>query len=221
MKILIRLLFFGIFAFTFIGCASRDTSANQYSARLNALLSDSVSKGQACLKVVEDTQEAKYVRANIAYNDPDAQNKFELLGSAKKVTSEDKKMLTTFLANRQPCFNESIKSLRAIYPPFSNIQAATMQRSDSIYAKLMSGSIAIGEANQALQENLSTYRKEWSAETTALNIRIQNDHNAEVQDRNSRTMIIQNMLNSYGSPYKSPSMTNCQQIGNSLNCLTQ
>ncbi|QWD95237.1 hypothetical protein C2759_03670 [Polynucleobacter sp. MG-Unter2-18] len=203
------------------GCANRDTSANQYSARLNTLLSDSMSKGQACFKVVEDTQEAKYVRANIIFNDPDAQNKFELLGSTKKVSVEDKKMLAAFLVNRQPCFNESIKSLKAIYPPFANIQAASLQRSDAIYAKLMSGSIAIGDANQAIQENLSAFRKEWSAETTALNARIQNDHNVEVQDRYSRTMIIQNMLNSYGSPYKSPSMTNCQQIGNSFNCLTQ
>jgi len=142
-----------------------------------------MSKGQACFKVVEETQEAKYVRANIIYNDPDAQNKFELLGSTKKVTAEDKKMLAAFLVNRQPCFNESIKSLRVIYSPFANIQAASLQRSDSIYAKLMSGSITIGEANQAIQENLSTYRKDWSTETVALNARIQNDHNVEVQDR--------------------------------------
>jgi hypothetical protein len=220
MKSLKKLLILGALVIFMTSCANNETSANQYSLKLNTLLGETMGKRQACLKAVEELPEAKYVRSNLIYSEPDAPNKFELLSSTKKVAQEDKKMLLVFLSNRQPCYGDSLKSLQAIYPPFANIQASLMQKSDSIYAKLMSGQITIGEANQAIQEGLSAYKKEWSAETVALNTRIQNDHNAELQNRYARTMIYQNMINNLGT-LQSPTMTNCQKIGGSVNCVSQ
>lgn len=220
MKSLKKLLILGALVIFMTSCANNETSANQYSLQLNSLLGETMGKRQACFKAVEELSEAKYVRSNLIHSEPDAPNKFELLSSTKKVTQEDKKMLLVFLSNRQPCNGDSLKSLQAIYPPFANIQASLMQKSDSIYAKLMSGQITIGEANQAIQEGLSAYKKEWSAETVALNTRIQNDHNAELQNRYARTMIYQNMINNLGT-LQSPTMTNCQKIGGSVNCVSQ
>lgn len=220
MKSLKKLLILVALVIFVASCANNDTSANQYSLKLNTLLSEVMNKRQGCFKAAEELPEAKYVRSNLIYNESDAPNKFELLGSTKKVSQEDIKMLSAFLLKRQPCYGDSLKSLQAIYPPFANIQASLMQKSDSIYARLISGQITIGEANQAIQEGLSAYKKEWSAETVALNNRIQNDHNAELQNRYARTMIYQNMINNLGT-LQSPTMTNCQKVGSSVNCVSQ
>lgn len=159
MKSLKKLLILGALVIFMSSCANNDTSANQYSLRLNALLDEAITKSQACYKKTEELPEAKYVRSKLIYSEQDAPNKFELLGSTNRVSNEDKKILVTFLSNRQPCARDSLKALQAIYPPFANIQASQMQKSDSIYARLMSGQITIGEANQAIQEALSVSKK--------------------------------------------------------------
>jgi hypothetical protein len=220
MRALTNILVVGGLVFLISSCSNISTSASRYSLKLNAMLEASLVKRQACLKAVQELPEARYVKTNLIYMEPDSPNKFELLSSTKKISQDDKKMLMVFLEKRQICQNESLKALQAIYPPFANIQSSFMQKSDSIYAKLISGQISIGEANQGIQENLAIFRKEWSSETATLNSRIQNDHNAELQNRYAQTIIYQNLINSLGT-FQSPTMTNCQMIGGAVNCVSQ
>lgn len=219
MKIL-NIALLTIISIAFAGCANNQTIANQRAESLNAKLDENKANIQACFKKIEDTSEAIYVRKNIVLASNDAENKFELLSSTAKLNEEGKKVLLKRLAQVYDCNKAGLVSLSSIYTPYANAMSASMQRNDVIYAKLLNGTMNIGEANQALLASRTQYAKEWDDARTIRNNQIAQAHNAELQDRNAKTMILQNMLNSMTTP-SSSSITTCNPVGGSISCITR
>jgi hypothetical protein len=219
MKLILSLTLISTALFLF-GCASNQTIANQRAESLNARLEENRAIIQSCFKKIEDTSEAIYVRKNIVLANSDADNKFELLGSTAKLNEEGKKVLLRRLAQTYECNKPGLIALSSIYTPYANAMSASMQRNDVIYAKLLNGTMSIGEANQALLASRTQYAKEWDDARTIRNNQIAQAHNAELQDRNAKTMILQNMLNSMTTP-SSSSITTCNPVGGSISCITR
>ena len=219
MKIL-NLIFLSLFVIGFAGCANNQTIANQRAESLNAKLDENKATFLSCYKKIEDTSEAIYVRKNIVIANDDAENKYALLSSTAKLNEDGKKILLKRLAQTYECNKVGLTSLSTIYVPYANAMSANIQRNDVIYAKLLNGTINIGEANQALLVSKTQYAKDWDDARTIRNNQIAQAHNAELQDRNAKTMILQNMLNSMSVP-SSSAITTCNSIGGVLNCVSR
>lgn len=215
-----NIIFLSIIAIVFAGCANNQTITNQRAESLNAKLDENKIIFQSCIKKIEDTSEAIYVRKNIVLSSSDAENKFELLSSTAKLNEEGKKVLLKRLAQVYDCNKAGLVSLSSIYTPYANAMSASMQRNDVIYAKLLNGTMNIGEANQALLASRTQYAKEWDDARAIRNSQIARDHNAELQDRNAKTMILQNMLNNMSLP-STNAITTCNTVGGSVSCITR
>ena len=219
MKLTSSLFIISLTIFLF-GCANNQTIANQRAESVNTRLDENKIILQSCFKKIEDTSEAIYVRKNIVLASSDADNKYELLSSTTKLNEEGKKVLLRRLAQVYDCNKAGLISLSSIYTPYANAMSASMQRNDVIYAKLLNGTMNIGEANQALLASRTQYAKEWDDARAIRNSQIARDHNAELQDRNAKTMILQNMLNSMSVP-STNAITTCNTIGGSISCITR
>lgn len=210
-----------IFLMSFLSaCANNQTVANQRAEALNTKLDENKVIFESCFKKIENTSEAIYVRNNILITNDDAKNKFDLLSSTKKLNEEDKKIFLRRLAQTYECNKVGLVALSSTYTPYANAMSASMQRNDVIYAKLINGTMNIGEANQALLASKSQYAKDWEDARTIRNSQIAQAHNAELQDRNAKTIILQNMLNSMSMP-SSTSITTCSPLGSSISCITR
>lgn len=201
-------------------CANNQTVANQQAILLNTKLDENKKIFEACYKKIENTTEAIYVRKNILIGSDDAQNKYELLSSNAKLNQEGKELLLKRLAQTYECKKVGLINLSSIYTPYANAMSASFQRADVIYAKLINGTMTIGEANQALLASQTQYAKEWDDARTLRNRQIAQDHYAELQDRNAKTMILQNMLNSMSVP-STNAITTCNTLGGSISCITR
>jgi hypothetical protein len=208
------------FASVLFACSNNQTAANQRALMLNAKLDENKAAFEACYKKSENTSEAIYVRNNILVGSDDSKNKYVLLSSTAKLNEEGKEILLRRLAQTYECKKLGLISLSSIYTPYANAMSASIQRADVIYAKLLNGTMTIGEANQALLASQTQYAKEWDDARIIRNRQIAQEHNAELQDRYARTIILQNMLNSMSMP-SSSSITTCTPIGGSVNCITQ
>ncbi len=217
----IRYVFICSIYFFLTACSGNQTQANINAQIINVKLDESKSKFEQCFKNIENTKESIYVKQNIFISSDDANNKYQLLSSQKKLTEEEKNILLKNLAQRYECFRGGLSSLASIYTPYANVMSAYIQRNDVIYAKLINGTINIGEANQAVLSSKSQYAKEWDEARTIRNNQIAQAHNAELQDRNARTMILQNMLNSMMLPTSPTSITTCVPTANSINCMSR
>ncbi len=201
------------------GCSTQ-TVSNQQALIINKKLDEKYEIYKSCFKKIESTPEALYVKKNILVIGKEADNKFLLLGSKKSLSDADKKILLIRLGQIYDCNKVTLQSLSNIYIPYANAMSAKMQRNDIVFAKLISGAMNIGEANQALLANETLYAKEWNDARTLRNNQIAQAHFAELQDRNAKTIILQNMLNSMYLP-NSSSITTCTPIGGTINCMSR
>jgi hypothetical protein len=205
-----------IFSF---GCSTQ-TASNQQAELINKKLAENHEIYKACFKNIESTPDALYVKKNILMVGKEADNKISLLSSTKTLSEADKKILLVRLGQIYDCNKVSLQSLSNIYIPYANAMSANMQRNDIVFAKLISGSMNVGEANQALLSNETLYAKEWEDARTIRNNQIAQAHYSELQDRNAKTIILQNMLNSMYLP-NSSSITTCTPIGGTINCMSR
>ncbi len=210
-----------------VGCATR---AQQQSSNLQKAYQDAVDKFDACQSVKNLNSDVQYVYKNILIDriqNPQSSNKYELLSSNKKMTKEDRQKFIVFLDENTKCRVIGVEGLSKVHPSLVTAVINSHRRVDVIYGKFLAGEINIGELNRELEQNSAQHQKEWDVAISNINSALANDHNYEMQSRQQAAAAIQNwslqqqqinqnqmMLNNLNRPRT----TNCNMIGNSVNC---
>lgn len=222
-KLLLAILFLPIL----IACSTR---AQQQSSYLQKAYEDAVRKFEACQSVKNLNSDVQYVYKNILIDNSQisqSSNKYELLSSSKKITKDERQKFITFLDENTKCRVIGIEGLAKVHPSLVTAVINSHRRVDVIYGKLLAGEINIGEFNRELQQNSAQHQKEWDLAINNINSALANDHNYELQSRQQAAAALQNWSLQQQQIYQNqmmlnnlnrPRTTNCNMIGNNVNC---
>ncbi|BDT74878.1 hypothetical protein PKF022_05430 [Polynucleobacter sp. KF022] len=108
-----------------------------------------------CGKQNRETPSGKIVTSSILVSSDAQPNKLELLSSKSKLNESQKKAFKQFLSDTNRCRNMRLDDLKGT--PYLSLVQKDFASKDVIYGKLLSGQMAIGDANAALKQiNIKT-----------------------------------------------------------------
>lgn len=210
-----------------VACSTR---AQQQSSNIQKAYQDAVDRFDACKSVMNLNSDVQYVYKNILIDriqNSQPSNKYDLLSSNKKMTKEDRQKFIAFLDENTKCRVIGIEGLSKVHPSLVTTVINSHRRVDVIYGKFLAGEFNIGELNRELEQNSSQFQKEWDMAISNINSSLANDHNYEMQSRQQAAAAIQNWSLQQQQIYQNqmmlnnlnrPRTTNCNMIGNSVNC---
>jgi hypothetical protein len=216
-------IFAGLVLILLAGCAT------QHSA---GILKESEAASAACSKTLSETDAGRIVYGEIISFNQSSPNRFELMSSKSKLSSEQKNALRTFLQGVSQCRQLSIDGYMKVDMRLANARTMYSNKMDAVYIALLDDKFSIGDANVAYAKATQEANNDFSA--------IQADDEARRQ-RNAAIMMpllmqqnainAQNQQNLYNqqmqnirrnSPtYMPPVNTTCQAVGNQINCISR
>ena len=159
------------------------TQASVESERLARLARNTNEANAACIDKAKQSQSYQVVEKTI-FPEETSPNKYDLLASKAKLTDAQKKSLKDFLALLAPCRAIRMEGVKGLP------QAVPMEKANSafdlLYAKMLSGQITIGDANQQRNQIIQISKSELSAIQNNVNQNLENSHNAEMQSAQQR-----------------------------------
>lgn len=210
--------------FLLLGCATR---AEQQYALFQQSITDASSKYQFCRDNMKLNQTIKYVYENFIIEEDNSSNKYQLLSSTQKINEEIKSYLISFINENNKCRKVAIDNLSKAHPSFVTVITDSDRLTDNLFGRLLSGEINIGEFNRLLQEARSSFEKEWKVVANKIDSAFTNDHNLEIANWQRAAAALQNLsiqqqqINQNQMLYNNlsrPRTTNCNMIGNYVNC---
>lgn len=147
----------------------------------------------------------------------------EMLADKSRANAEEKQALSTYSAERQKCIDLGASYRRQNYP--AQVTMTMEQGAQNIallLAKLYAGDITFGEYNELRMKNasearsrLADYDQSIRREQQAEADRRQTNANNALQNLNNQLLLQQQINNA-----NRPRTTNCQRLGNQVNCTT-
>ena len=159
------------------------SQASVEKERQGRLARDSQEAGAACTAKAKESSSYQVVEKNIIPTDSNP-NRLTLLASKAKLNDAQKKALREYLALSTPCRKIYIDAAKGL--PFAAPMEKAVSQYDLIYAKLLSGQLTIGEANEQLIITEQTMKSELSAIQNNVNQGLEASHNAEIQNAQQR-----------------------------------
>lgn len=189
-KISIVLTVFSVFA---AGCAQPPnyfahqnvytTQASIEKERQNRLARSGQEAGDACTAKAKESPSYQVVEKNI-FPEENNPNKYSLLSSKAKLNEAQKKALKEYLALVTPCRKIYTDAAQGL--PFAAPMENANSKFDLIYAKLLSGQLSIGEANEQRNQARQVMKSELSTIQANVNQNLEASHNAEIQNAQQR-----------------------------------
>lgn len=210
------------------------TSAQAQSDQLKRKMAFGYQGNAECNKELRESIIGEQVAKSILIISEDQPNKYDLFSSKSKLNEAQKKTLKTYLTEGEKCRKILLESSSGT--PFSTQIIKRNSELDSIYVKLLSNQITVGEANLAREKLRIRNQEEMAAIDKSVGDSFQNSHNAEVANAerkraeevrayqqqqliNQNQQIITNQIIRDMQPKVAPTVnTNCTRIGNSVNC---
>lgn len=230
MKTLITILLISLIS---LACAM-PTQTEVNARRKSNYMTDSVNRYQSCITVIESKAENNAIYDRVVVKSKDATNRFDLLASSENLPENLKSDYFRFIKELAECRKTLIKEMYEVEFEFGQVSEQTTNEQQALELQLILKEKNIGQFNRAIEEVRSSAAAKFNTAIQIANQRLANMHNNELIQRK---IAAQNAFNNYikqeslrqqyiqnqilNSPRKNaPSTTNCQVIGNTLNCST-
>lgn len=164
------------------------TTAESQSDQLSKKMKFGFENSGICYKQLEASEIGESVTKSILVMSDGQPNKYDLLSSKAKLNDSQKKALKSFLASASNC--RKILTESASGTPYAASLAKKDAETDSIYTKLLTGQMTVGEANLARDQLRIRSRDEMMAIGKTLDAQFKNSYNSEVaqDDENRRRL---------------------------------
>jgi hypothetical protein len=199
-----------------------------------------------CFNALESNLELQILKGKVALGKSSEQT-LEILANDKKPSPAEKSALAKWDALRQPCIKQSVEWNNSHYAPnIAVIANRVASQFKSLLADLYSGKMTYGQFAKARQANLDNAIAEavnidqQNRNANAQNQQRQQELNQQAQQADAQNQIqrqaLANQFITNNKPYQvpmpqavtpyqmpqlqTPKSTNCQKIGNSINCTT-
>lgn len=227
------------------GCAStsNQTQTSRIFEENNKILNDSLADSTSCNSKLYNSSAGQIVIEQVLFLRSTSKNKYELMQSKKKLNSEQKAALQSFLQGLPECRQLRLAGLNRVDPilaiPYNNYAS----KIDAIILALLDGKFTIGDANIAKDKAMTEAMNETAAAENQYRQRLQAMENEEIARRQRAAAIMmpylmqqnainaQNQQNLYNQQMQNirantpvltpPVTTNCQAIGNQINCVSR
>jgi len=220
------------------GCETmgNKTGAQLESDRITNLISTSNNDSKLCNSANSQTNAYKVFYSEILFEKDDSPNKYDLLTSKNKLTTNQKEILKEFLVFNAKCRQAAMQPLNGL--PHQIVQIQYYNLMDDVFLKLLKDEITIGQANEAkIKINIESLTN-WRKVNEDLGARLQNSHNQEVNNAQRRAEIFmpylmqqqliqqQQQQNFYQQQMQQinnnrPINTRCNTYGNTIDCTTR
>lgn len=226
MKIISKPLYILITLLIITGCA---TQSELRRDAMQKALDDAVKKQKVCRDQMKSVPSVIYTFNYIVVENDSSANKFALLTSKEKLNKEMQQHLIGFMNENSKCRILVIENASKIHAALLVPILESQRRIDNLYAKLLSNETTIGEFNQSLQDARSQFDREWSSAMASINKELAENHSYEIQNRQRAALIMQNWSAQQQQLYQNqmlynnlnrPKYTNCNVLGNTVNCST-
>jgi len=212
---------FGCIALCFlVGCATQQSAG---------ILKESEAASAACSKTLSETDAGRIVYGEIISFNQSSPNRYELMSSKSKLSSEQKNALRTFLQGISQCRQLSLDGYMKVDMRLANASAMYSNKMDAVYLALLDDKFTIGDANVAHAKATQEANNDFAAiqaddvarrqRNAAIMMPLLMQQNA-INAQNQQNFYNQQMLNiRRNTPtYRPPVNTRCQAFGNQINC---
>ena len=199
-----------------------------------------------CFNALESNPELQILKGKVALGNVSGQS-LEILANDKKPSPAEKSALAKWDSSRQPCIQQSLEWSHSHYAPnVAVILERLISQFKSNLADLYAGKITYGQFAKARQANADNAKAEavnldqQNQNANAQNQQRQQELNQQAQQADAQNQIqrqaLANQFIMNNKPYQvpmpqavtpyqmpqlqTPKSTNCQKIGNSINCTT-
>ena len=206
----------------------------------------STDPSMECFSALESNPELQILKGKVALGNVSGQN-LEILANDKKPSPAEKSALAKWDSSRQPCIQQSLEWSHSHYAPnVAVILERLISQFKSNLADLYAGKITYGQFAKARQANADNAKAEavnldqQNQNANAQNQQRQQELNQQAQQADAQNQIqkqaLANQFIMNNKPYQvpmpqavtpyqmpqlqAPKSTNCQKIGNSINCTT-
>lgn len=151
-------------------------------------------------------------------------------------TKEDVKNIIAVYNEDAQCRKQAIEGLSGIVPSLVPITVDAYRTADLVTADLIERKITWGEANKRKSAIQSDFQAKWQAEESRIKKELKMVHRAEIENRQAALHAVGNSLQEWGKQQQAqaermqnqqliddlnrPRSTNCQIIGNTVQCTT-
>ncbi len=231
--------------FAIYGCANQ---ANQYMAqktqaqfeleRISEVLTSGKQKYSECRVLAKENKAVKTVNALLLEDDADPR-KVDFLTNHQSLTKEYKIAIKDYFPITSKCRGIALEATAKAHQELAEVQANGFASFDLIMIDVINNQIkSVAELNRRYLEELRQYNTKWAEAERRIYAYLEKQHLAELQGRRveihqrqmATNMAIQNWMNSqqqlnnaliqqnYMNRSTKPSYTNCNVIGNTVNC---
>lgn len=241
-KLKIILLSFSVFICSYANNAvantQQKTQAQIEFERISETLSSAKAKFDECKKSISENNSIKTVN-ELILKDQNDDRKLEFLTSKKIITKEYKLAIKEAFPISNKCRGIALEGIAKAHTDLANVQANGYASFDFIMVDVINDKIkTISELNRKYLEALSTYNSNWDEVEKRVTSYLEQQHSAELQGRrveqqqrkNVTSTAIQNWMNAqqlfnkslsqqnYINQATKPTYTNCNVVGNTVNC---
>lgn len=191
-----------------VGCETM-TVAQQKWATTVSKLETGFTEQDACIDKAEADNPIDFsiVRSQVTYLELSASNKVDLMSDSKKINDSQVTALKKFISALNPCRHALLAS--QVGTNVYRISFDYFNELDILYAKLLSKEITIGEFNKQKSQLVSQADNRAGNAVEDYRRTLMAEHNQEMNQLQQAAAFMQ---------MNRPVNTNCNQIGNLINC---
>ena len=220
-----QMLYVAAFTLLVAACA---TQAQKQAQIITSQLNYTNAEAEKCIAQIK--KEDVYLRVNqfaiLDLNDPDAVIKMTIDRFATESEKNDLLQLHSLITG---CRKQILENLAKVHPDFTALMAKKFAEADENLVYIMKNDMTLGEANEVTNKRLSDLQSEWNSVAKNIAQQLESANQSELLNRQraaaamqqwsyQQQLLLQNqqLINSVNRPI----MTNCNYIGNSINCLS-
>ncbi len=216
----------------------KKTQAQIEFERISETLVSAKARFDECKKSISTNNSIKTVN-ELILKDQNDDRKLEFLTSKNLISKEYKLAIKEAFPISNRCRGIALEGIAKAHPDLANVQANGYASFDFIMVDVINDKIkTVSELNRKYLEALSTYNSNWDEVEKRISTYLEQQHSAELQGRrveqqqrqSSTGAAIQNWMNAqqlfnkslsqqnYINQATKPTYTNCNVIGNAVNC---
>lgn len=214
------------------GCSTQAQLAHQ---NINNALNLTWTGYKGCMSSLNGDSNVVFMKEKILIEDS-APNKYEILQSSKMANNNDREVIAKYNGITKFCRDTLISELFKINPAFGNLMVKVKSDTEMLLDAYAIGKISLGELNQQNSLLIKNMEKDYydilANISNNLSIAHQQETNGRLQYlreslkegvKQEQMMELERQRALRQPPqqsYKAPITTNCNAVGNSVNCTT-
>jgi hypothetical protein len=221
-----KLVYLMVFIAPLVGCQTQ--AQREWTSKTDQQRA-AVAAFQQCVAKLTKQEWMPILKERLVAGESDPQY-LKKISSTDMATPKEIEVLYALSAARRPCWGQLIQDTAAFSPEFPTLHSRVAAEADEDLLLMIDGKLNWGDASKRALKRV----REWQAEEAVILDRVKahvnQSHTAELQARQQSTIALQNwlyqqqqlnqqqqLINSLNRP-EPPRTTNCNWMGNTLNC---